>query len=64
MIDQLQLLNERADDTAARNKLDAVARSFLQGGLTAIAFYSKDGQELTRAGVFAQQPELAVPLTQ
>ena len=62
MTDQLQFVNTRAADTAARKKLDAVARSFLQGGLTAIAFYSKNGQELTRVGVFTQQPELAVPL--
>ncbi len=62
MADQLQLVNARADDTAARRKLDTVALSFLQGGLTAMALYGEDGQELTRAGVFAQQPELAVPL--
>ncbi len=62
MIDQLQRLNARTDDSAARNKLNEVALSFLQNGVTAIAFYSKDGQEMTRVGVFAQQPELAVPL--
>ncbi len=61
-IDQLQRLNERADDTTARNKLDVIARSLLHGSLTAIAFYSKDGQEMTSVGVFAQQPELVVPL--
>ncbi len=62
MIEQLQLLNERADDTAARNKLDEIALSLRQGRLTAIAFYSKDGQEMTRVGVFARAAELAVPL--
>ncbi len=62
LTDQLQLVDAHADDTAARGKLDMVARSFLRGGLTAIALYGEDGQELTRAGVFAQQPELAVSL--
>ncbi len=62
LIDQLQLVDARADDTAARNKLDMAARAFLQGGLTALALYGEDGQELTRAGIFAQQPELVVPL--
>ncbi len=62
LVDQLQLVDASADGTAARNKLDMGARSFLQTGLTAIALYGKDGQELARAGVFAQQPELAVPL--
>ncbi len=62
LTDQLQLVDARADDTAARNKLDMVALSFLRGGITAIALYGEDGQELTRVGVFAQQPELAVPL--
>ena len=62
LIDQLQLVGARADGPAARNKLDMAARSFLQNGLTAIALYGEDGQELLRAGVFAQQPELAVSL--
>ncbi len=52
----------RADGTAARNNLNMVARSFLQTGLRAIALHGEDGQELTRAGVFVQQPELAVSL--
>ncbi len=62
LTDQLQLVDARADDTAAREKLNMVALSFLQTGPTAIALYGKDGQELSRVGVFAQQPELAVPL--
>ncbi len=62
LIDQLQHVNARADDTAARNKLTIAALSFIQRGLTATVLYGKDGQELARAGVFAQRPELAVPL--
>ena len=62
LIDQLQFVDARADDTAARHKLNMVARTFVNNGITAIAFYSKDEQELTRAGVFTQQPKLAVPL--
>jgi len=62
LIDQLQHINARTDDTVALNKLNVAARSFLQTGLTALTFYGEDGQELVRTGVFAQQPELAVPL--
>jgi diguanylate cyclase (GGDEF)-like protein/PAS domain S-box-containing protein len=62
LIDQLQFANTRADDTAARSKLNMAARTLLQTGLTAIALYGKDGQELTRGGIFTQQPELVVPL--
>ncbi|MEO7600841.1 MAG: EAL domain-containing protein [Gammaproteobacteria bacterium] len=39
-----------------------IAHPFLQSGLSALALYDKNGQELARAGVFTQQPELAVPL--
>ena len=62
LTDQLQLVDARADDTAARNKLEMAVRSILQTGFTAIAVYGEDGQELFRAGVVTQQPELAVPL--
>ncbi len=62
MTDQLQIVDARADDTDAQNKLDKVAGSFLQNGLTAIALYGESGQELTRVGIFVQQPELAVTL--
>ncbi len=62
VLEQLPLLNARADDSTARNKLNGIALSFLQQSVRGIAFYGEDGQELTRVGVFAQQPELAVPL--
>ena len=61
LIEQLQLVNTQADATA-RKKLGAGARSFLQTGFTAIALYGRDGQELARAGIFTQHPELTVPL--
>ncbi len=44
LTDQLQLVDARVDGTAARNKLNMVARSFLQTGLTAIALYGEDGK--------------------
>ena len=62
MTEQLQLVDARADDTAARTRLDIVIQSFFRNGLTAIALYGEDGKELIRGGVFAQQPELLVPL--
>ena len=61
LIDQLQLVNSHAN-ADARKKLSVGAQSFLQTGFTAVAFYGKDGQELAHAGIFTQQPELAVPL--
>ena len=62
LTDQMLLVDARTDDTAARGKLNMGAQSFLQTGPTGIALYGKDGQELTRVGVFTHQPELAVPL--
>jgi diguanylate cyclase (GGDEF)-like protein len=62
LIDQLQLVNAQMNDTAARNKLNTGVQSFLQKGITTVALYGKDGQELVRAGVFTQEPELIVPL--
>ena len=62
LIDQLQLVNTRADNAAVRGKLNRSARSLVQDGLSAFALYGKDGQELAHAGIFTQQPELAVPL--
>ncbi len=62
LIDQLQLVATRPDDTAAQSKLNAVAQSFLRNGITALVLHGEDGQELARAGEFAQHPELEVPL--
>ncbi len=55
-------VDARADGTATQNKLNMAVGSLLENELTAVAFYGKDGQELARAGVFTQQPELVVPL--
>ncbi len=62
MIDQLLLLNA-STDTLASNRLNEIARSLVQGKLTAIVFYSKKGQELARSGVFSQQSELTVSIS-
>lgn len=62
LIDQLVRVHKNADDAAARSELNRVARSFVQNGLSAIALYAENGEELTHVGVFTQQPELSVPV--
>ena len=61
-IDLVQRLNTDADDSSARKTLNDVAPSFLPTGLTAMAVFDINGRELTRAGVFKQNPALAVRL--
>lgn len=62
LIDQLQRVNRRAGDRAALDALKRGAQSFLSRGISAVALFDERGRELARAGSFAQQPELAVPL--
>ncbi len=63
LIHVIQQVNAGANPGPARDEINMIiANPLLQSGLSAIAVYSKDGQELARAGVFTQQPELAVPL--
>ncbi len=62
IIDLLQLVNSHTSDVNVRKKLDIAARSFLQTGITAIAVFGKDGEELILAGNFTRHPELAVQL--
>lgn len=62
LIHQIELLNKKTSNSDAQYKLDMAARSFLQNGVKAIAVYGEDGHELSRAGVFTQTVDLAVPL--
>ena len=57
-----QAIAQRGDDTA-RTVLNKVIKSFLQTGLSAISLSDTNGNEVARAGVFVQQPALAVPLS-
>lgn len=62
LIDQLQRANTHDDKAATMQALDRGAQSFLATGLSAVALFSKDGQELARAGAFVQQPALTAPI--
>lgn len=62
LIEQLQLANHRQNITAVRTTLARTAQSFLSTGLSAVALYDKNGEELSRAGHFAQHYDLGVPL--
>ena len=58
----LRKLNAEPGDANELALLAAAAQSFLPQGVSAIAFHDVHGRELVRAGTFAQQPELTVPL--
>jgi len=62
LIEQVQRASAPGDGDEALRMLERGARSFLSSGLSAIALYGGAGQELARAGAFAQRPDLAVPL--
>ena len=58
----LRKLNAEPGNADELVLLAAAARSFLPLGVSAIAFHDERGQELLRAGTFAQDPELAITL--
>lgn len=62
LIDQLQRVDTHDGDGAILDALNKGVQSFLSTGLSAIALFDKDGQELARAGAFVQQPALTVPI--
>jgi diguanylate cyclase (GGDEF)-like protein/PAS domain S-box-containing protein len=62
LIDQLQRVNKHHGDDATLQTLNRGAQSFLATGLSAVTLYSKDGQEVARAGDFVQQPALTTPI--
>ncbi len=62
LIDEIKQASVPGSRDEALRMLERGARSFLTSGLSAIALYGKGGHELARAGAFAQQPDLAIPL--
>jgi len=59
LVDQLQRVDTHKNGGPPLHALDRGAQSFLATGLSAVALFSKDGQEVARAGSFLQQPALA-----
>ena len=62
LIDQLERVNTQEGDDTTRTALKRGAESFLSTGLSAVALYDKNGQEVARAGIFKQQSTLTVPI--
>ena len=62
LIEQIQRVNTHNGGGAALQSLNRGAQSFLATGLSAVALFSKDGQEVARAGNFVQQPALITPI--
>lgn len=62
LIDQLQRVNIHDGGDAPLHALSRGAQSFLATGLSAVTLFSKDGQEVARAGSFVQQPALTTPI--
>lgn len=62
MIEQLEILNERANDAEAFARLkDVLVPAILRTGITGVALYGKDGKEVVRGGEFVRS-QLSVPL--
>ncbi|MHB1174680.1 MAG: putative bifunctional diguanylate cyclase/phosphodiesterase [Sulfuriferula sp.] len=62
LMDQLQHVDMHDGDGTALGALNRGAQSFLATGLSAVALFARDGQELAHAGSFTQQPVLTVPI--
>ena len=62
LIDQLQRVNTHDGGDSTLQALNRGAQSFIATGLSAVALFSKDGQEVARAGDFVQQPALTTPI--
>ena len=58
----LELGNAEPGSAEARAGLRRIAESFLPTGFMGVAFHDRRGTQLARAGRFAQEPELSVPL--
>ena len=58
----IQKLNAEPGNAAELALLGQAAKSFLPLGFSSIKFHDQAGKELVRAGTFAKNPELAVPL--
>ena len=62
LIDQLQRVNTHDGGDSTLQALNRGAQSFIATGLSAVALFSKDGQEVARAGDFVQRPALTTPI--
>lgn len=62
LIKQIALNNTTGDHPAALVALQRGAQSFLTTGLTAIALYDREGNQIVQAGHFMPTPELEVPI--
>jgi diguanylate cyclase (GGDEF)-like protein/PAS domain S-box-containing protein len=62
LLDQVQRLNQRAEDAAALSALKLATQSILSSGVSAVALLDQSGHELTRAGTFVQQADLEISL--
>ena len=59
----LHILNAEPDNTTELAILATAAKSYLPLGFSSVSFHDKHGRELARAGTFAHNPDLAVPLS-
>jgi diguanylate cyclase (GGDEF)-like protein/PAS domain S-box-containing protein len=62
LIEHMHRVDAGVDDGTARMTLNNAVQTFLPTGLTAIALFDRNGQELAHAGAFARKVKLAVPL--
>jgi signal transduction histidine kinase len=60
--ERVRALADSPDDMRARAVLAGVADSFIETGFSAVAFYDRNGREITYSGRFTDKPELRVPL--
>ena len=62
MLEQLEILNERANDAEALASLkDILVPAILKTGISGVALYDKHGKEVVRGGEFVRS-QLSVPL--
>lgn len=62
VIRNLTLINADPGNTQAQSELQRIADLFLPTGSMGVAFFNLRGDQVARAGRFAQDPELNVPL--
>lgn len=62
IISRMQLLVANPDNASVLGEFPTIANSFLQTGLSAIAFYNAAGHVVAHAGNFSQKHEMRVPL--
>ena len=62
LLDEMRRFNNNKSDPGARLAFARDAQSVLPDDYTAIAFYDREGNEVTRLGNFTVNPEISVPL--